>query len=115
VAVHELPDSWPRNGTSPALEAARLALAGEGRLFGFTVYNSNAAAQFILVFDRPTIPGAGATADLVFKAPANDTLGVNWIPGRWFRSGCVLCNSSTAPTLTAGAADCFFDAQYESA
>jgi hypothetical protein len=110
--MHELPDNWPRNGTSPQLEAARIALAGEGRVFGFTVYNSNAAAQFILVFDQATIPSNGETADVVLKAPAGDVLGVNWIPGRWFQSGCVLCNSSTAPTLTAGAADCHFDVQY---
>lgn len=109
---HELPAEWPRNGTSSKLEAAHVALAGEGRVFGFTVYNSNAAAQFILVFDRNSIPTDGATADLVFKAPAGDSLGVNWIPGRWFRSGCVLCNSSTAPTLTAGSGDCLFDVQY---
>jgi len=113
VDWHELPDEWPRNGTSSALQAAHIGLAGAGRVFGFTVYNSNAAAQFILVFDRSTIPGAGVTADLVFKAQAADVLGVNWIPGRWFRSGCVLCNSSTAPTLTAGAADCLFDVQYD--
>jgi hypothetical protein len=112
VNFHELPAEYPRNGTSSALQAAHIGLAGAGRVFGFTVYNSNAAAQYILVFDRNTLPGAGVTADLVFVAPATNALGVNWIPGRWFRSGCVLCNSSTAPTLTAGAADCFFDVQY---
>lgn len=109
---HELPDNWPLNGTSSALQAAHIGMAGSGHVFGFTVYNSNAADQFILVFDRNTIPGTGAVADLVFKAPAGDVLGTIWIPGRWFRSGCVLCNSSTAPTLAAGSADCLFDVQY---
>jgi hypothetical protein len=108
-------DGLPRNGTSAGLQAAHIALAGEGRVFGLTVFNSNASAQYILVFDRSTIPSAGATADIVLKAPGADVLGVNWIPGRWFRSGCVLCNSSTAPTLTAGAADCLFDVQYADA
>lgn len=112
---HELRDEWPRNGTSRALEPSRIVLAGAGRVFGFTVYNSNASAQFILVFDQNTVPANGETADVVFKAPAGDVLGVNWIPGRWCRSGCVLVNSSTEPALTVGAADCFFDAQYESA
>jgi hypothetical protein len=110
-----LPEQFPRNGTSSALEASRVTLAGSGRVYGFTVYNSNAAAQFILVFDQSTVPADGETADVVLKAPAGDVLGVNWLPGRWFRSGCVLCNSSTAPTKTVGAADCFFDVQYESA
>lgn len=111
----EFPDEWPRNGTSRALEASRIVLAGAGRVFGFTVYNSNVAAQFVLVFDQGSVPTNGETADVVLNVPAADARGVNWIPGRWFRSGCVLVNSSTAPTLTAGAADCFFDAQYESA
>lgn len=110
-----LRDEFPLNGTSPALEAARIVLGGQGRVFGFTIYNSSAAAQFILVFDQSTVPSDGATADVVLKVPAADVQGVNWIPGRWFRAGCILINSSTAPTLTVGAADCFFDAQYESA
>jgi hypothetical protein len=105
-------DGLPRNGTSARLEAAHVALGGEGRVFGFTVYNSNATDQFILVFDRSTIPSNGATPDLIFAVGAKDNLLINWIPGRWFRSGCVLCNSSTDSTLTAGSADCLFDVQY---
>lgn len=104
---------FPRNGTSSQLEAAHVALAGAGRIFGFTVYNSSGSDQFILLFDGNTIPADGAFPDVSpFKVLAHNTLGVNWIPGRWFRSGCVLCNSSTAPTKTAGAADCLFDVQY---
>lgn len=109
---HELPDEWPRNGTSSALQAAHVGLAGSGHVFGFTVYNSNAADQFILVFDRSSIPGNGATPDLIFTVGAKDDLLITWIPARWFRSGCVLCNSSTDSTLTAGSADCLFDVQY---
>src|SRR5437764_1500673 len=110
----DVPDELPLNATSRALESSRAVLAGPGRVFGFTVYNSG-AAQFILVFDRSQPPSAGQTADAVFTVAATAGLGVNWIPGRWFREGCVLCNSTTEPTLTAGAADCFFDAQYVSA
>jgi len=52
----------------------------------------------------PCFPIAvGATSN--FSAFFGDT-------GRTFQTGIVLVNSSTAPTKTIGAADCFFDAQY---
>lgn len=113
--MERLPRDFPQNGTSSGLASSFIALAGEGHVYGFTVYNSNASAQFILLFDQSTPPSAGETADLVLKVSGSDFLPVNWIPGRYFRQGCVLCNSSTQPTLTAGAADCFFDVQYSHA
>lgn len=102
----------PFNNPSIAYEAARIVKSGPGILFGFTVYNSNAAAQFILVFDTNTVPADGAIPACVFTVAGLSNLPVQWIPGRTFTVGCVLLNSSTGPTKTAGSADCFFDAQY---
>jgi len=58
------------------------------------------------------VPANGAVPVAVFTVATVANLAVNWIPGRTFRRGIVICNSSTGPTLTIGAADCFFDAQY---
>lgn len=102
------------NSTSNQLEASRIVKSGAARLYGFSGYNSNAAAQFILAFDATTIPPTGAVPRVVLKAPATDNFWISWTPSwRDFREGVVLCNSSTAATLTIGAADCWFDAQYQ--
>lgn len=102
----------PLNQHSRAYEASRIVKTGPGILFGFTVYNSNAAAQFILVFDANTVPAEGTVPECVFSVGGASTLPVQWLPGRTFRAGCVLVNSSTGPTKTIGAADCWFDAQF---
>lgn len=103
---------WPLSVHSNAFENARLVKSGPGKLYGFQGYNSG-AAQFVLVLDAVSLPANGAVpcfpiavgATSVFSAFFGDT-------GRAFEQGIVLANSSTAPTLTIGAADCFFDAQY---
>lgn len=102
----------PFNRRSIAYEAARAVKSGPGVLFGFTVYNSNSSAQFIQVFDTDTIPGDGSIPDAVFTVAGASNLPVQWLPGRTFLVGCVLVNSSTGPTKTAGSADCWFDAQF---
>lgn len=102
----------PANKHSNAYAASLVVKTGPGILYGFTVYNSNAAAQFILVFDAAAVPANGAIPAVVLTAATVANLGANWIPGRAFQVGCVLVNSSTGPTLTIGAADCFWDAQY---
>ncbi len=101
----------PLNNTSPALEAFRVVKTGDGILYGFTVTNTG-AAQFVLGFDQRTLPADGAVPLFAFPIAADDALPLNWIPGRTFLSGLVLANSSTNATLTIGAADCIFDAQY---
>lgn len=86
--------------------------SGPGYLYGFTVYNAAAAAQFILVFDAASSPAAGAVACAVFRVATLTNVGSQWMPPRAHREGIWLANSSTEPTLTAGAADCSFDVQY---
>lgn len=106
-------DAPPRlNVSSPAYESAHVVHSGAGVLYGFTVYSSNVAAQFIHIFDLTTIPANGAVPAVVFSVSATANRGVEWVHGRPFYSGCVIANSTTGPTLTAGAADCFFDVQY---
>ena len=106
----------PINASSKAHAASLFAKSGQGRLWGFTVYNSNAAAQFILLFDLTwtgVVPANGTAADCVFRVSGTSHLPINYIPARWHQQGIILCNSSTEPTLTIGAADCTWDVQYE--
>lgn len=108
-----LPQQTPHNSTSLILEASHIACAGACRLYGFQGYNAKASAQFILVFDSQTLPSDGATAVLVLTVATVANFSAYFgSSGRWFDRGLVLCNSSTEPTKTLGAADCFFDVQY---
>ena len=107
------PDNqYPLNFTSIAYENAHVALAGSGRLYGFTVYSSRSSSQFILIFDATAIPATGAVPVLVFPIGAAAVVAGYWgSVGRWFDRGIVIANSSTGPTYTAGSADCWFDVQ----
>lgn len=106
-------DQTPLNGSSSALEASRVAASSPCRLYGFTVFNTKAAAQFILVFDANVLPADGAFTPLVYPVAATQSVSAYWgTSGRWFYRGVVICNSSTSTAKTIGAADCIFDAQF---
>ena len=112
---HELGEELyvPTNYYRPAL-AASIVLPGHLLVYGFTVYNSNAAAQFVLMFDANALPADTAVPIFPLNAATKTLAGVSWTPqGREFLEGLVLCNSSTDTTKTIGAADCFFDVQYD--
>lgn len=102
----------PLNIHSNALAASITVKSGQGILYGFTVLNTNSSAQYVQVFDARTLPAEGIVPVVVFKVNGADDKGVQWLPGRTFRQGIVLCNSSTPDTKTIGAADCFFDVQF---
>lgn len=108
----ELAELGPSNYASRALEASAVVKTGDGILFGFTVTNTNVAAQFVLLFDATARPGNGAVPIIGKLVAGGDAVGFNWFPGRTCFAGIVLCNSSTQGSLTIGAADCLFDAQY---
>ena len=106
-------ENLPFNSSSGALEAARRVSAGPAYLVAFTVANTNAAAQFIQFHDSVAIPANGAIPDLLFTAAGSADKTVSYtLPGVYFASGIVVCNSSTAATKTLGSADCFFACQY---
>jgi hypothetical protein len=105
--------AWPRNTYSSAFEAARVVKSGGGKLYGFSVFSSNVAAQFVLLFDQRTVPANGTVPVMCFPVAAASALLVGYgDTGRTFEGGCVLANSSTSSSLTAGSADCWFDVQY---
>lgn len=106
------PDGFPRSTSSPALGSSLVVAAGRRRLFGFQGFNSG-AAQFVLLFDDDAVSANGELARLVVSVAAASNFSVYFgSTGRWHERGIVLCNSTTEPTLTIGAADCFFDVQY---
>ena len=103
----------PLNSTSLAYESSRIVKFGPGYLMGLTVYSSNVAAQFVQVFDHQGVPADGAIPAVVLHVAATSTATLTYVPlGRLCYQGIVVCNSSTGPTKTIGAADCFFDVQY---
>lgn len=103
----------PASTHSNVYESSRVIKSGPGLLFGFSVYSSNVAAQFIQLHDSATLPADTAIPVAVFTIATIANLGVSYIfPGRFFSRGIVICNSTTGPTKTIGAADCFFDAQF---
>jgi len=96
--------------------ALRNAIVVPGRLvvYGFTVYNSKASAQYLTVFDASTIPADTAVPLFSWALAAHTGVGFGYQPnGRQFQTGLVLCNSSTDATKTIGSADCFFDVQFD--
>lgn len=99
---------------APGKLSASYLATGYLRVYGFSVFNSNAAAQSILMFDASTLPADTAVPLMAFHASAGSVLSVYYGEmGRLFRRGIILCNSSTATTKTIGAADCFFDVEYD--
>ena len=118
ILAGEFNSGIPVNASSVVAANALCVKSGEGMLFGFTVNTTLGTAQWIQLHDTQNAPAAGAVPVAVWQingaavASGND-LGVSWIfPGRWFERGAWLVNSTTRSTLTAGVANCFFDAQF---
>lgn len=92
-----------------ALAASFIALPASAKVFGLTVYNSKASAQFIQFHDSATLPADTAVPVFNVNVPASSSLVIDFgFHGMDFVSGVVVCNSSTAPTKTIGSADCQF-------
>lgn len=111
---------YPYNSSSQALESSRIVKAGAGTLYGFSGFSNLAASQFILAFDAQPLattggPPANGTIPVVVISTLQATNNFSYAPGRYgryFYQGIILCCSTTAATLTLGAANCWFDAQY---
>ena len=98
---------------STALEASHVLKASAGQLVQLSVFNSKAAAQFILILNSATLTADGAVTLLYPPIPIlGASLLVLDLPAPIVASnGITVCNSSTGSfTKTIGAADCAFHA-----
>ena len=101
-----------RNSTSVAYVASQILADRPAALYGISGYNSKNAPQFIQLHDAVTLPADTAVPAVMFQVPALSPFSIDYgVNGRLFGNGVVVCNSSTGPTKTIGAADCWFDAQ----
>ncbi len=119
VGMKELPDSTatyaPTVASSTAYANNIIIKASPGVLYNLTGYNSKTSSQFILLLNATTVLGNGnATSFPALNVPAGQTFSLDFGGkfGRFFSTGMVVVNSSTANTVTIGSADCWFDALY---
>ena len=102
-----------KNLNSIAYENSKVIKPKKGTLFGFLGYNSKTAEQFIQIFDFTSVPADSSIPTLFFKVAGSSSFAIDFGEvGRDFKNGIVICNSTTGPTKTIGAADCWFDIQY---
>ena len=102
------------NSSSTALAASLIIKAGAGNLYVLTGYNDHTAGQFIQLFNSTTLPADGVAPVITFYVSAKSNFSLDFgVYGRYFGTGIVACNSTTAATKTIGAANCWFDAQHK--
>lgn len=101
------------NRTTVEYAASLVIASNPAVLRGLTGYNSG-AAQFIQLHDAASLPADTAVPKVVIAAAATSSFSIDFGDhGRKFSNGIVVCNSSTGPTKTIGAANCWFDAQVD--
>ena len=116
-AAHVLPGEQgyvlPLNANPVVATNAVVVKSGQGVLYGFSVYSSLAGSQFVQMFMGNAIPADGTVPLMCWPIAGQGNVSVAWpLPGRAFKTGIVLCNSTTDTTKTIGAANCLFDVQY---
>lgn len=99
--------------TSAAYETSHVVKASPGVLYGLAGYNSLASAQFVQIHDATALPADTAVPAFILTVGASSNFSVDFgVYGRTFVNGIVVCNSTTGPTKTIGAANCWFDVRY---
>src|SRR5690349_18106520 len=106
-----MPFDWEVAQTPPEsfnVGALRNAIVVPGNIvvYGFTVYSTKGSAQFVNCFDANTVPADAAVPLFSWPLTANNGVGFAFPGnGRRFKTGLVLCNSSTDATKTIGSVD----------
>ena len=88
--------------------------ASTGTLYTINGYNSKTTGQFIQLIDSSGTWPDGTVPVLMFYVPASSNFSFDMgVYGMQFTGGIMVCNSSTGPTKTLGASDCWFAATYK--
>lgn len=96
---------------SVAYATSLVIKASAGTLISLVGYNSKVTAQFVQLHNAASLPADAAVPVYTFTVPATTNFSLDVpITGMPFTTGIVACNSSTGPTKTIGAADCWFTA-----
>lgn len=101
---------------STTYEASHVIKAGVGILYGLSCYNSKATSQFLLTFNSTTLPAdttVSVTEPINCAGLSNCLIPLNANYGKYYSTGIVWSNSSTAPTKTIGSADMFCRPSYQ--
>lgn len=98
--------------SSTAYETSHVLKTTPGTILSLFVYSSRASAQWIQLHDAASLPADATVPILTALVGATQNLALD-LPkeGLSFKTGIVVCNSSTGPAKTIGSADCFFTAQ----
>ena len=94
-----------------ALATNLVVKASAGKLFGF--YGYSTVTQFIQVHNATSLPADTAVPDGVFPITANTPFSLWLEHPEPYTTGIVICNSTTGPTKTIGAANTWIVALYE--
>lgn len=98
---------------SQAYEASSVSKASAGTLRSCDGYNSLASAQFIQIHDASSLPADTAVPEFVITVPASSNFSIDFgEDGLYFAVGIVICNSTTGPTKTIGAANLYMTTRY---
>jgi hypothetical protein len=106
--LNEQPNIGTQKG-SIALEAKRQIATRDATLLSLIGYN-NGPDQFLQLHDSAAAPATGAVPLFTSKVPGGQPFSLD-VPMK-FSNGIHVTNSTTAATLTLGAADMWFLARY---
>ena len=100
------------NYSSTVAENVAIVTTRRCILFGFNASSTLGSTQYVQLYDRQSAPGSGAIPVASFAVTSASTVPINYFPGRFFRNGLVIVNSTAQNSYVAGAANCLFDVQY---